>query len=372
MVTPIETLAPRRTLDGSLALWRRREALAAEITTGAAIRAAGQVDGVDLWPVLERELEGVALLQWPWSARAMDEAGGALDRLSPRAVTTYAEAGGWGRALVLEARRRGIPSIGIQHGFIYRHWLNYLHEADELLARGEDRGAPIPDRTLVFDRYAARHLETAGRYPADAIAVTGSARLDELAARVGAWTGEARLEARHDLGVADGERLVVLAAKATEIAGQLPTVVAAVHEVEGARLVIKPHPAETADAYAEATADATRVSIAPRDADLARLLAAADALVTMNSTVAIDALVLGVPALVVGLPNNLSPFVDAGVMLGAGEAAEVAPRLRTILYDAEVRHTLSTRGRDFTVAHEMRSDGRAAARAAAEILSMAR
>jgi capsule polysaccharide modification protein KpsS len=39
----------------------------------------------------------------------------------------------------------------------------------------------------------------------------------------------------------------------------------------------------------------------------ASLLAAADAVVTMNSTVAIDALVLGVPALVIGLPNNLSP-----------------------------------------------------------------
>ena len=44
----------------------------------------------------------------------------------------------------------------------------------------------------------------------------------------------------------------------------------------------------------------------------------------MNSTVAIDGLVLGVPALVIGLPNNLSPFVDAGVMLGA-EAADDDP-----------------------------------------------
>ena len=34
----------------------------------------------------------------------------------------------------------------------------------------------------------------------------------------------------------------------------------------------------------------------------------------MNSTVAIDGLVLGVPALVIGLPNNLSPFVEAGAM----------------------------------------------------------
>ena len=62
----------------------------------------------------------------------MDEAAAALDALQPRAAVTYAEAGGWGRALVLECRRRNIPTAGLQHGFIYRHWLNYLHEPDEM------------------------------------------------------------------------------------------------------------------------------------------------------------------------------------------------------------------------------------------------
>ena len=39
----------------------------------------------------------------------------------------------------------------------------------------------------------------------------------------------------------------------------------------------------------------------------------------MNSTVAIDGLLLGLPALVIGLPNNLQPFVDAGAMIGGAE-----------------------------------------------------
>ena len=48
----------------------------------------------------------------------------------------------------------------------------------------------------------------------------------------------------------------------------------------------------------------------------------------MNSTVAIDAMVLGVPALVVGLPNNLSPFVEAGAMAGRPPGAALARRSR--------------------------------------------
>ena len=75
----------------------------------------------------------------------MDEAAAALDALAPRVAITYAEAGGWGRAIMLESRRRGIPSAGLQHGFIYRHWLNYLHEPDEMTrdpAQAADGGFP--------------------------------------------------------------------------------------------------------------------------------------------------------------------------------------------------------------------------------------
>ncbi len=64
---------------------------------------------------------------------------------------------GSGRALVLEARRRGIAVVGLQHGFIYRHWLNYLHEPDEMLPSAgnpADKGFPKPDLTLLYEQFA--------------------------------------------------------------------------------------------------------------------------------------------------------------------------------------------------------------------------
>ena len=71
-----------------------------------AVREHARVGRYDCWALIREELAGVALLQWPWSARAMDEAGAAMDALRPAVVLTYAEAGGWGRAIMLEARRR--------------------------------------------------------------------------------------------------------------------------------------------------------------------------------------------------------------------------------------------------------------------------
>ena len=60
-----------------------RAARAAPRAVAAATICArvAQIDGCDCWPIIRDELAGIALLQWPWSARAMDEAGAALDAL---------------------------------------------------------------------------------------------------------------------------------------------------------------------------------------------------------------------------------------------------------------------------------------------------
>jgi len=166
--------------------------------------------------------------------------------------------------------------------------------------------------------------------------------------------------------------LIVLAAKHSEIAGELPGLFAAVGARPDVRLVIKPHPAETPDVYAPLARGHANIVVAPASADLAALLSGAAALVTMNSTVAIDGLVLGVPALVVGLPNNLSPFVDAGVMVGVEAGGAIGPQLQALLYDRQVRDGLLARAAGFAARYEMRADGQAASRAADEVLAMTR
>lgn len=371
-VVPIEQFAPADALRDSRELWRRRRDLSHSLTSGEAIRAAATFNGVDLWRILQPELEATALLQWPWAARAMDEAAAALDTLSPEVVVTYAEAGGWGRALVAEARRRGIRSVGLQHGFIYRHWLNYLHEPDELDPAGDTPPFPLPDRTLVFDGLAARHLREAGRFPAGAVEVTGSPRLDELAARVASIPLAARETMRQQLGAKDGQPLAMLAAKHSEIQDDVPALRAALESKPQVRLAIKPHPAETPDVYAPLADGLPNVSVAAGDTDLAQMLAAVDLVVTKNSTVGVDGLVLGIPALVFGLPNNLSPFVDAGAMAGAHGAAELADALESLLYNQGRRDTLAEAGRTFVSQAGLIVDGRAADRTAAAILELRR
>lgn len=373
--TPVEWFSAARDVRRSLEVWRARGAHLRALTRSEDVRAHSRVASCDVWPLLEPELAGVTDLQFPWSARAMDEAGAVLDRLEPAAVLTYAEAGGWGRAIALEARRRGIPSAGLQHGFIYRHWLNYLHEPDEMAAstaRGSDLGFPRPTRTLLYDRYAEEHLLQAGRFPVSALAVTGSPRLDALVASVTKLGPVDHLRTRAMVGAGPDQHVVLVASKYAQIARAFPALVRAAAAMPDVRMVVKTHPAETPEPYQRDAAGAAQVTVAPASADLAALVAVSRLVVTVNSTVAIDAMVLDVPSLVVDLPNNLSPFVAAGVMTGAGTVADLAPILRQALTDEEARAAWTVRRDAFLERYAISSDGRSARRAAEAILKMRR
>jgi hypothetical protein len=372
-VIPIESFSGRGSMNDSAAIWRRRHAMRRSLWTSEDIRQHAVIRGCNCWDIIREELAGVALLQWPWSARAMDEAGAALDVLRPAAALTYAEAGGWGRALTLECRRRGIPLAGLQHGFIHRHWLNYRHEPDEMLPDPDhpaDAGFPRPALTLLFDDFARHHLATAGHFPLESLAVTGSPRLDAMVRDAGRLTPEEIRAARRAAGADDERMLVVVVTKYQEAARFLPALAEAVLAMPDVQLAIKTHPAETPNAYAAVAAAAPNIVVLPADAPLAPLLRSSRAVVTVNSTLAIDAAVLGVPALVIGLPNNLSPFVDAGAMAGVAPGDSPGPALRRILYDEGFRQQLERDRGAYLARFGIGSDDRAAARSAAAVVAL--
>jgi hypothetical protein len=349
-------------------IWGSRHDDLSSLERSDELRQHAVVDGTDCWPVVRLQLVGVVWLQWPWSVRAMDRAGAALDAIKPRAAITYAEAGGWGRAIALEARRRGIPLVGVQHGFIYRHWLNYVHELDEIEPSAQnpaDTGFPRPALTLVFDRYAERHLLDRAHFPPAAIEVVGSAERDALVDPAARMTNEKRASLLGRLGISAGRRVVLCATKFTEARHVLPALAGAVNSLPDVHLLIKAHPAEGTDGYA--ALESANITVVPATEPLTDLLAIAVAVVTVNSTVAVDALALGIPSVTLGQPTNLSPFVEAGAMLGADDERQIAEALSRLLTDDDLRRSVVTKGRDLIGT----SDGSATERAARAVLAMA-
>ena len=351
------------------AMWASRHESLSALERSDELRQHAVVDGTDCWPVVRMQLVGAVWLQWPWSIRAMDRAGIALEAIQPRAAITYAEAGGWGRALALETRRRGIPLVGVQHGFIYRHWLNYVHEPDEMRpseAHPADIGFPRPALTLVFDRYAERHLLEQAHFPSSAIDVVGSAERDALVEAARRMTPDGRTALLQRLGIPEDRKVVLCATKFTEARDVLPALAVAMRSLSKVHLIIKAHPAENTDGYAPLQSD--NISVVSAAEALTDLLAIAEAVVTVNSTVAVDALALGVPALTLGQPNNLSPFVEAGAMLGAEDEAQIADSLSQLLTNESLRASIVQRGRALIGT----TDGSATEKAARAVLALSK
>ncbi len=209
--------------------------------------------------------------------------------------------------------------------------------------------------------------------------MTGSPRLDALASDVTRLT-PSEIDQARTLAGAGSRTLVLVTTKHREAQGVLGMLLDAAASCPGVHVAIKTHPAETPEVYADLVAGHPNVTVLPASAPLAPLLRASRAVVTVNSTVALDAAVLGVPALVIGLPNNLSPFVEAGMMAGvAGAGADeigsghdrILRALQQILYDEEFRRELALAQRGFLTRFSITADGRAAERAAEAIVTLA-
>lgn len=293
--------------------------------------------GVAFADLAEHDLAATMLLQLPWAVRCFEEMSAVLASVRPAVVCLYAESSGWGRAAVAACRAASVPTVAIQHGIVYPKYYSQRHAADEA-------DVPVPDATALFGASARRLLVHLGHPRPDSLALTGSPRFDELLERARTCDREAL---RRRFGAADGQPLLAVASRFrairdthSAIGSALPALVASVRAI-GARCVVKPHPAESPDEYRGAIgADDPAISVLPSTADLLDLLIAADALATVESLSAVEALVVGRPVVILNMPTHLGALVDAGVALGVEAGADPEDALRLALTDAETRNAL--------------------------------
>jgi hypothetical protein len=336
-----------------------------------ALQQAFSHRGARFFDLAAPDLAGTLLLQIPWAVRSYEEMSEALRATRPGVVCLYAESSGWGRAAVAACRAQGVPTLGIQHGILYPTYYSYRHEADE-------QDCPRPDRTAVFGEAARRFLILAGRYAPESLVVTGSPKFDELARAARTWD---RAAIRSRLGLAPDERLLAVASRFRgirethqSIGSAFPALVRAVEALPGVRMLVKPHPAESTGAYERTIREAAarRSSLLPPPGDLMQLLFAADALVTVESLSAVEALVLGKPVVILNMPTNLREMVEAGVAVGVDAGTDPRPALESVLGDAETQRRLAEARRAYLSDAARGVDGHASERLLALVLETAR
>ena len=223
------------------------------------------------------------------------------------------------------ARRLGIPIVAIQHGIVYPNHPGYC--------MAPHPGLLLPEATCVFGSYERDVLVRLGPFPPEAVLTTGSPRANPETERGHAAPDE-RAAVRRELGVADGDRMLVVSVANNPVGGDIHSVCMVARTLggplPGVHVIVKLHPIDrTEGTYETLLGGMARAGGYPpppvtvvRDIDLYRLLRAADAHLGQYSTVLTD-------AVVAGTPNMIAVGTGYDDHIGH-EAARVAAPVRTV------------------------------------------
>ena len=255
------------------------------------------VNRVDIGPALADLVAGYAGRWLDRQRSGFRAAQATLRVLRPAVLFTDREASrtGW----LAAARLAGVPSVTVQHGMIYPSSPEYF--------QARHAGRVRPDVTCVFGEYERDLLVGGAGFEPASVVVTGSPRPLASDDRVESGDREA---VRRELGIRDGDRLLVVSVAHNEVLGELHTFGLLERTLggplPGIHVVIKLHPQDQGEPRHEVLLrglaaargyEAPRVSIV-KDLDLYRLLRAADAHLGQYSTVLSDAVVAGTPNLI--------------------------------------------------------------------------
>jgi len=222
------------------------------------------------------------------------------ETVRPRALVYRMELQTGENALLFGARRR-TETIGFLHSSGVDNFLPLWFEPGEL-ARPVDPnallgGRPMPDGILVCGGGSIRRLVSYG-YPECRIARCGAQRHGRLLVRRSRAEGQLALRGRLNLPKERPVVLVALALIEAETAALFGALTEACIGLPDVMLVIKKHPGKLTqdramnDALEELGPD--RATLMPAGADVYDYLPAADAMACLGSTIAFDALALGV------------------------------------------------------------------------------
>jgi hypothetical protein len=204
-------------------------------------------------------------------------------------------------------------------------------------------------------------------FTSDRLILTGNPAMDSLYG-IDRATSLYRLAADH--GISTDRRILLVATTGAD--PQEAEWVVAFAEYCNSRgdcqVIVKPHPNFTAEDYGNLPHhDFALVLRFVESADVRDLLAISEICITDMSTVGAEAVVMGIPLLVVNLTGEryvANPYDEEGVALLATSLDEIPGCLDTLLENSNVREDLLNQRKKFTDAYNHGDDGAAADRVA--------
>ena len=291
-----------------------------------------------------------------------------IRRLKPRILVIGGDVSAASRAVSRAFRRRGLPVLVLQHGAVS-------------VDMGGFHVMPLEgDRQAVWgDLPREWHLQR-GKAPESQV-VTGNPGFDAMAA---GWYPPTE-EARRRLGIDPQQRVILLTTEWLSGTSSVVTVedeerfirhtLRALKRFPDHRVVVKLHPGYQPEyeGLVRAIAEREGIAVTLAKKGLWDLLAISDVVIISNSTVGLEAMILGRPVVVVHAFEGMEevPYVASGAALGAASRPEeIAKAVEKALHDKGAREAMAQARDAFVLKYASEQDGLASTRVAQLIQEM--
>ena len=277
----------------------------------------------------------------------------AIDFEKPKLILISQEYTGQGMAAVIAGKLRGIPTIAFQHGIITCTHPGYFHLREEISSKFSPDHAIIADKTAVYGMFSRDVLTNCCNYPVDAVVVTGSPRYDSLVQAEKVFSKKRTLER---YGLSFEKKTALLITQSFSMSHSfLRVAVRALKNLPSVQTIIKPHPNDVHYEWHKRILEEENYEaiVAEPFSDTFELLFACDAMMTVTSTVAIEAMLLKKFVIVVNLigMNDPMPYAESGAALGVYEENDVEPTIKKVFFEASFREELETKMERFVEYH---------------------
>lgn len=292
---------------------------------------------------LIREALTKYLIAWmPRTTVALATARNLLDIEKPNVLVIEEEYGLFERALIIAAKERNIPTIGVQHGLIYPDHKAYRYSLNDITPLKDDPswpGVSIPDVMAVYGPADKSCLEENAHFPSSMIRVIGNLKYDLFS---GKDLNKMRLHILEELHIPPAAPIVLWATQQAdntleENSKNIDCVMEAVREYSGLYLLIKQHPSEqdnhTRLLIHSLERTGVRGQVLPKSVDIIPYIHISSVVITHQSTVGLDVIVAGRPLIILnlfGTPDNVD-YVNRKVAYGVYHTCDLPILLDGIL-----------------------------------------
>lgn len=254
------------------------------------------------------------------------------------------------KKFITAARKLGVPSLAVLD-----FWSNYATRFSD-----EDGNlAHLPNRIAVMDATARDEMVAAG-FDAAQLVITGQPALDDLNGYKENQTNERRAALRLALGVSERDSVVLFASQPlAAVFGESPeqplylgytetivfdALVKALESIakrhdEQITLLIRPHPRENNQAFADRNSGSIRI-INNAGGDSREMVLASDLVAGMTTMLLVEACFLGVPVVSLQPGSRTTdplPTNRTGLSRRVDSISEFEPVIEGILFDENVR-----------------------------------